>query len=388
MPSVFLPISNDAAAVRPIGRRPWWLAAALLITTIPTLAIAQTTDQAPPAPPASTVSTNAAAMQPPEDLQFMPRTDTNTGGSRDTEPPWSRAVDDAVQARALWYLHQGLSKHKQLLFADAAALYQRGLKHWDHPKLHYYRGLALAKLGQHLAAYESLSRALSGPRQALDADERAFAQRTAQDLMAGELAAVTVRCATAGAAVSINGKPWFVGPGIQRKIVSPGSYSVEVSKADHVPVTRLTTVRGGESALIEPQLVHNRDAVHVQRRWSRPLPWLVTGAGLLAITAGTGLFALSSHHADEGRAMLASDCSSNGPCAQNRGLHRFERAAQEREFSIGLLAAGGGVLLVGAGMHYLNRARYQDNEEAGGSRMELVPLVGDSAAGAALTIDF
>ncbi|GAB4557133.1 MAG: hypothetical protein Tsb0020_00980 [Haliangiales bacterium] len=287
----------------------------------------------------------------------------------DPPAPWAEGVSEAQQARAMWHFARGIELHKQLLFAEAQAAYQRALQSWEHPKIYLYRGLAMSKLGDFLAAYESIERALRSDPRALRAHERALAERTASELLRGELAAITVRCEVAGARVRIGDESWFSGPGVQRKSVSPGSHSVTVDKPGYVSVTRVVLLRRGESAVIDPDLVPSGAEFLVEWRWSPALPWWLTGAALATTATGAGLMVLASKHRGEAEALLSENCPLPGAddCYSSPGVKTLRaRADIERNVGVGLLLAGGGALVGALAMHYLNQPHRTRNEAAGG----------------------
>lgn len=305
-----------------------------------------------------------------------------------SDAPWARDVTDAQQAQALQHFHAGLELHRQLLFAEAGASYQRALAQWAHPKFFLYLSHTLAKQGAHLEAYEALEQALGGDARAMSESERRLA-REMQTELAHELAAVTVRCDEPGAEVMINGQPWLTGPGTQRRIVRPGAYVVETTKPGHVSVTRSLTLRRGEWSLIEPRLVRDEDAILVERRWSRATPWLVTGAGLVASATGAWLYTMSSEHFAEVQEQVGEGCMPNDPsCNSVPARALYDRAQVERSIGIGALAVGSGALAAALVMHYLNRSHHSPNEEAGSAEMELRPLVDGDTTGVSLRIDF
>lgn len=305
-----------------------------------------------------------------------------------SDAPWARGVTDAQQMQALRHFHAGLELHRQLLFAEAASSYEQALAQWAHPKFFLYLSHALAKQGAHLEAYEALRRALRGDPRAMSDSERRLAHNTETGL-ALELAAVTVRCDEVGAQITINGQPWFTGPGTQRRIVRPGAYVVEATKRGYVTVTRSITLRRGEWSLIEPRLVRNQDAVLVERRWSRTPPWLVTGTGLVASATGAWLYMLSSRHFAEVRNQTDEGCMpEDTSCESVPARALYERAQVERTTGIGVLAAGGSTLVVALVMHYLNRPHRSPNEAAGSARMEMRPLVDGTVTGVSLQINF
>ncbi len=376
-----------------------WALAAVIVAAPMSSPRAQ--QQSAPSSPLGPGAGGAAAERVPNNLDLLDGDDISAPDdiafrvipSPRTAPsaPWADGVSEAQQAQAMWLFERGIELHKQLLFTEAQAAYQRALRFWEHPKIYLYRGLAMIKLGDFLVAYESIERALRGDPRALRAHERTLAERTANELLRGELAAITVRCEVMGTRVRIGDEFWFSGPGVQRKIVSPGSHSVTVDKPGYVSVNRVVVVRRGESAVIDPELVPSGDEFLVERRWSPTLPWWLTGAALATTATGAGLMALASNHRGEAQALLSENCPLPGAddCYSSPDVGALRaRADIERNFGVGLLLAGGGALMGALTMHYLNQPQRTRNEAAGRSRIEVHPIIGPSLQGASLYIDF
>lgn len=309
----------------------------------------------------------------------------------DTAPPevaWARSVSEGQKALAQRHFLEGLELHRQLLFAEAAEAYERACYEWEHPKFFLYRSHALVRGGEYMEAFRALQRAKSEPVGALSAAELQIVRALEAELMQ-KLAAITVTCDESGAAVKLNNQEWFECPESGRRIVDPGYYQVSVHKQGYVPVMEEVTLSAGSLATLAADMVTEAEAEDEARRWSRELPWIATGAGLLVSAAGAGLYAYTGWRARTWNEDIAALCTEDLPCSSSLGLgHRLGRARWQRTLSGGLLAAGGSALLASTLMHYLNQPALSAAADADDPRFDVQPLIDVHAAGLSLTSKF
>ncbi|WP_428263648.1 PEGA domain-containing protein [Haliangium sp.] len=351
-------------------------------TSVPGLAPAAAAQPTPAIAAAGDDRTDPTAADDPAAPDTDPSSDIDL-----SDAAWATEVSDEDQAQALDDFYRGLDLHEQLLFEDAAEAYQRAIERWPHPKFLLYRSHALSKQGEPLAAHQLLQQVLSADPRALAPSEHDLARSIERDLLARELAAITVRCDEPGAEVTVNGQPWFTGPGTHRSVVRAGAYVVAVDKPGYVTVTRSVTLRRGEWSLIEPRLVPERDAVLTHRRWHAWLPWIITATGVVATGAGAGLYTLSNQHLDTIQRRVADACEA-GDCGSVAEQSLYRRAQIERTAGIATLAAGGATLTAALVMHYLNRTIHSPNQDAGSSELEMRPLIAPDGAGMSLRLRF
>jgi len=157
--------------------------------------------------------------------------------------------------------------------------------------------------------------------------------RTAEDLIATlwrpleTTAALHIESTPSGAAVSVDGEP--VGTTPVDVPTTPGTHEVSVSLDGYDVATRSVDAAAGHPEDVALNLVVHRG--HPTR--ARKLPWIVMGAGAVAIVAGAVLIA-----ADEDVPPL----NPNGP----EQKHYFDSALGGVSLvAIGALAVGGGVYL-------------------------------------------
>ena len=170
------------------------LAAAILTSALPHVALAQPATPAPsptpaasgegaapspaaPSPAAPSPAAPSPAAPSPNAKAKVPveSVDNNQTLGTDDERPWARGVSDTDQSAALQSFREGNASLNEGVFVTAVKQYREALKHWDHPAIHYNLALALMNLDQPIEVYESLAKALkydpkAGPAP-LDADK-------------------------------------------------------------------------------------------------------------------------------------------------------------------------------------------------------------------------
>ncbi len=304
---------------------------------------------------------------------------------RAADPP--QAQRDAQQQAAYEHFRDGLELHHRLLFEDAALAYQRALNGWQHPKFYLYLSHALARSGAPLRAFTALQQALAGDPKALDAQDTRTAQVVEAELVQ-QLAAITVRCDADGAEVTINDQIWFSCPGERRKMVRPGFYLVDVRQAGHVPVSQSMTLRAGEWAVVEPNLVAKEDAVRVERRWPRALPWGVGLAGIAIAAVGATNYARAARDIDGLQRDIDGLCAPGARrCPSSAEIDdKYDGARFRQIVGVGLLTAGTGTLLTALLMRL--QTRDVADESVRRPSVEVLPLMEGSAAGLSLDIEF
>jgi hypothetical protein len=276
-----------------------------------------------------------------------------------------------------------------LLVREALASYEDALSHWEHPQIRLYLARVQQKLGRPLDAYENLRQAIRWGPGALAPHEEEDAARMTRALLGTELAAIVVRCDEPGAEVSLDGKPWFVGPGVERTLVRPGEHVVRAAKPAHVPVLeRVTVVAGTQAALA---LALGQDARPARRRWSVWTPWTMVAGGAVAGLVGAGLRSESRIHFERAEQDLQNRCGDDPQCLGSRSsLH--DRARWEERLALGAFAAGGALAASGLVMAWLNRPRSHDRAaddgSGGGTDIEIMPMVGDGATGVSARFSF
>ncbi|MGK4002827.1 hypothetical protein WMF31_09425 [Sorangium sp. So ce1036] len=249
--------------------------------------------------------------------------------------------------------------HRRMMLVEARAKYEEALAAWEHPELRLYLGRVLRSIGLPLLAYENLRLALRWGPGALDPEKEQEARATIRALMENELAAIEIRCDEPGAAVLLDGKPWFVGPGTERRMVTPGEHIVMVRRDGYSTIVKPILVIAGREA--SGQLARRVDTVVAPPPWPRWIPWAVLGAGAALGAAGGGL--MWSGEADRG----------------NQGGD---------DVAIGAFIAGGAIAVTGTVLLLMNRPQAYRIHDRGEVKVELRPIASLGAGGLSARLVF
>ncbi|AGP36002.1 hypothetical protein SCE1572_16720 [Sorangium cellulosum So0157-2] len=298
--------------------------------------------------------------------------------------PWHEGVSEERRQKAEQLFQEGRELHRNLLLADARAKYEQALSYWEHPELRLYLGRVLMRIGLPLLAHENLEKALRWGSGALARELEAEARAALGELLAHELAMIEIRCDEPGAAVLLDAKPWFVGPGVERRLVLPGEHIVTARKAGHYVVVKPVVALAGKRASGMVRL--SADATLTERRWKAAwVPWSVVGAGAALGLLGGGLTWQASAHHEAAERKLQRDC---GPkCPANDGSE-YDQSILENRIAIGSFIAGGAALIAGGALVYMNRPRTYRTEDRGDVEVEIAPAVSSGAAGLSTRISF
>ncbi|WP_437282311.1 hypothetical protein WME90_17575 [Sorangium sp. So ce375] len=289
--------------------------------------------------------------------------------------PWHRGVPEDRKRKAQALFDEARQLHRRMMLAEARAKYEQALAVWEHPELRLYLGRALASIGLPLLAYDNLRMSLQWGPGLLDPDAEQEARTTMRALVEQELAAIEIRCDEPGAAVLLDGKPWFVGPGTRRRMVMQGEHVVTARKIGYFTVVKPIVVLAGKEA--SGQLALSVDTVVTTQRWPVWIPWATFGAGIALGAVGAGLEwdARTDHAATTDR--LNREC--NPPCKPLRD-DEYDASVIEERFAIGALIAGGATAMTGTVLVFMNRPMSYRTEDRGGVKLEVHPAVSFDAA--------
>jgi hypothetical protein len=205
------------------------------------------------------------------------------------EPPgYAQIMDEAV---AEYDLHH---------FAEARALFTRGLG--LYPNARAYRGLGMAEfeLRNYADSVENLQQALAAPMKPLEGELRAETERLLARAR-GFVGKINLAVEPDGATVVLDGTPVALGPE-RSLLIAVGDHIVEFRADGYRPETRSLKVRGGESETLRVVLTQEAVARSIDLTTTaqpprdddgrRPLyknPWLWAGVGVGAAALATGL---------------------------------------------------------------------------------------------------
>jgi len=186
------------------------------------------------------------------------------------EKPWAKGVTPAKRTEALSWFREGNEFFEQSKYGQALVKYQEAIQHWDHPSIQFNLTVCLVHLDRPLEAAQTLERALRFGQGSLSAKLYQEAL-TYQRLLQGQLARLEVVCSAPGAQVSLDGKPFFSGPGSRKATLLPGDHQVVVSKAGFLTITRSLILFSGRDHRVELKLVPLGTGGRVmKKRWRRP----------------------------------------------------------------------------------------------------------------------
>lgn len=275
--------------------------------------------------------------------------------------PWERGVsrEDRETASALFLEARAL--HLDLLREDALAKYREALEHWEHPNIHFNLTRLLLDMGSYMASYEHSERALAWGWQAHDEGEREVLSRIRAVLLESHLAVIEVRCDQPGAAVTLDGAAWFVGPGREHKVVRPGNHVVKAEGPGYFPLVEALAVMGGKQARVTLHMTPVATTEEPRRAsWK---PWALIGGGVAAGVVGTGLLWRAERALDRGDG----------------------RARWTRHAATGTLVAAGASIAVGVTLRALDRPVVRRQERSRSrATYELSPIVSGDTAGLSL----
>jgi tetratricopeptide (TPR) repeat protein len=343
------------------------LAALALLVASP--ASAQSEQRAPAATP---VPTTPAPTAPPAP--------TPAGD----EPPWSRGVTAEQRARAQALLEEGNELFLRAQHREALARYQEAARAWDHPAIRFNIVRALIQLDRPVEAFENLELALRHGSAPLE--EQIYVEAQAYDrLLRGRIAELEIATTQPDVVITLDGRPFLRGPGMQRTRLLPGNHQVVGEKPGHLTVTRDVVVLPGANDTIEITLPTFAEATVTTRRWAIWKPWAVLAGGAATVGLGVLLERESNADLDQYRADLEDHCR-EVPCRyedlpeSTRALERDSRL--EHRLAIGAFVLGGAAAAAGLTMVVLNRPTAVLPDDATGATVGVAPAIGPGLVGA------
>ncbi|WP_437523275.1 hypothetical protein WME79_33790 [Sorangium sp. So ce726] len=298
-------------------------------------------------------------------------------------PRWSEGIPADRMERAQALFQEARELHRALMLGEARAKYEEALSYWENPELRLYLARVLMRTGKPLLAYENLQKALWWGPGSIDPAYEEEARTAMRELEQRELSAIRIRCHEPGAAVMLDGKPWFVGPGSRRQIVIPGEHIVTAKKTGYYRVAKPVVVLAGKEAAGTIEL--SFDKIVTERQWPVWLPWGVAGAGVALGLLGAGLEWQATVLHDEARQRFERAC--DWVCTP-QSADKYDRGVMESRIAIGLIVVGGAALVSGSAMEAMNVPRSYRTEDRGGMKVGLVPVVSGSAAALLTRISF
>ncbi|XYI03249.1 hypothetical protein ACMHYB_27205 [Sorangium sp. So ce1128] len=319
-----------------------------------------------------------SSLAAPAQAEVQAQTQAQASGAA---RPWHEGVSEERKQRAIELFAQARELHRQMMLGEARAKYEEALAQWEHPDLRFYLGRVLKTMGLPLLAHESLRLSMRWGPGSLEPEDDAEARALMQELVARELAVMELRCDEPGAAVLLDGKPWFVGPGIAERFLMPGEHLITVKKEGYIPLTATVVTYAGARA----SRVLSVDRVVTERPWAAWVPWSFIGAGAALGVAGVVLQWRAGEH------MAAAEQQFEASCGLRCGPVRsreYSRSRTESHVAVGLYVAAGATLATGAALVFLNRPRSYRVDDQSGVKIEMVPGASDAEVGMSARLFF
>ncbi|MEO7732472.1 MAG: hypothetical protein ABIY55_16000 [Kofleriaceae bacterium] len=268
--------------------------------------------------------------------------------STDEPRPWAASVSEAEQATALALYTEGNHEFTESRFAQALARYRDAILHWDHPAIRFNMAVCLINLDQPLEARDQLDKSLVYGARPLGAD--AYSQGlTYRKLLDAQLSFVTIAMHEPGAQVTLDGKLLFVAPGELSAFQLPGEHQVSATRPGFVSSTTTLVLVAGKRTSFAVRPLEHATTTRTVRRWSPWLPWLVLAGGGVLVGAGALTEWAASHDFTSYDAAVAQQCPQGCTAAMLAELPALRdqkaNAGHERDLAIGLVAAGGAVVI-------------------------------------------
>ncbi len=280
--------------------------------------------------------------------------------------PWARGVGPEERARAQQLFQEGLKAFARGDSAEALALFQQAVRHWDHPAIRYNMAVCLVDLDRPVEAYQNIEKALrfgSGPFSPSE-----FRQiQNYKKLLEGRLAWLVVECREPGAQVFVDGDLLFTGPGRATKVVKAGRHQVVARKKGKVPATVDLSVLPGTKKKVRLVLLSYAEKVNLTRRWAPWVPWTVVGSGAAALALGAILYwraAADIKSYDDwfrSEEHLAGCTAPGGGCYEEEipsSVRRLPGQSRAEQWTgVAFFATGGALVVSGLVLAILNRPR-------------------------------
>jgi tetratricopeptide (TPR) repeat protein len=371
----------------------WAVALAACVAGMPVARAQESPAPAEPLPaaPEATPVAAPAAMPPAapgatgESLDLPARSPSHTPGGM-PEKPWNRGVPMETRLRARALYHEGNSYLNIPLFAQAAEKYQEALALYPHPAIYFNLALAQLNLVQPVESYQSFARALEhGPGPLGEAHYRRGLQYV--ERLEQQLGRIEVTCDQPGAAVTMDGRPLFTGPGRWQGVVVPGEHQILASADGFIPATRRVVVSAGERGAIALML-QRPERTETERYLPAWIPWASLGVGAAVLGMGNYMQRRADRASDAFNRAFQGECPrgcepDDAPEIQ-RGL---DDAQSQRRNAVRLYVAGGAIVTLGAALLYINRERVV-RREAREDELAVTPMFGPRTVGVHAWIRF
>ncbi|WP_428264310.1 hypothetical protein [Haliangium sp.] len=315
-------------------------------------------------------------------------------GDPETEPgvrsPWSKGVDADERDRAGDLFVDGNRLLKDRDFAAAVSKYEQALKLWDHPRIHYNRGLALMRLERTIDAYHAFTAAMRHGPEALDPEKYEQAQ-SYHDLLGQQLATIEIVCDEPGAEVTLDGAVIFTGPGRHDGLIKIGEHRIIASKQDYVSAEQTKLLTAGEEVSVHLHLLPFDQVYETKTPPWYWRSWIMVGAGTAVAAAGGVLQWRASADYARYDSELEEICGDNNcPGITDPDVLALRDRAQVEEIgSYVAYGVGAAAMATGLVLAYVHRPKLVRRElDQAPASVSVGPLAAPNTAGLTALIRF
>jgi PEGA domain len=290
--------------------------------------------------------------------------------ARADDKPWAAGVSEDNQKAAFALYDEGNKAFAQAEYKPALETYSKALVLWDHPQIRYNIAVCLINLDRTVEALDNLEQAMRFGATPLGPDLWNQGQ-SYKKLLSARVAEIQVD-AEPGASVSLDGKPLA---NVQQRVLS-GDHQIVVEKPSYQTETRAVRLNGGDHVTIKIELKPIAVARTLHRKWSRWVPFAVSGGGVVVAAIGVPVLVASGSSYDRYDEAVRADCLHGCIAGQPSTQHVADlesHAKLENNVAVSLFAVGGAIAATGFVMVILNQPRL------------VAPIVGSDHVGLAIS---
>jgi len=178
-------------------------------------------------------------------------------------------------------------------------------------------------------------------------------------LLEGQIADIEVSCAQQGVKVTLDGQPFVDCPGTKTLRLRAGDHQVVGAQEGFITLTQGVSLVPGGKKTVDVKLVAIKEAGVTKRRWANWKPWTVVIAGMVVGGVGGILQWQASGTMKDYERAIARECADTGCAPEDLAgtptAALEDRALLENKIAIGMMAAGGAVVVTGAVLVFMNR---------------------------------
>ncbi len=283
-------------------------------------------------------------------------------------------------------LKRAYQLHQQLRYEETGQTYREALVYSQDPRIHLQAGIVFLNALRLLDAYQHLNIALRCGRDGIPESEYRDAQQMMKRVRV-RLGQIEVENSEPGAEVRFNDKPWFSDAGTRTRMVVAGEYLITIKKPGFVTVLAPVTIETGKRAIVRSDLLSNKQATLVKRRWKRWQPWTLLGAGAFVAALGGGIEVHASRLFSSYGRDLKQACSPVCSLADQTSLQRrYDAATRENKIAVASMIIGGAAAITDLTLAFLNRPHTSRRPRADKADVKFVPMTINTGASVSVGI--